>query len=82
MAPAAESVLVASTITSQHWPLEMNTFCPEITKSSPSRTALVRMALRSEPACGSVMPSEPIASPVTICGSQRRFCSSLPKDLM
>ncbi len=29
--PASESVFVASTITSHSWPLEMKTFCPEIT---------------------------------------------------
>ena len=49
LAPAAESVFVASTMTSQSWPLEMKTFWPLITYSSPSRRACVRMALRSLP---------------------------------
>ena len=38
--------------------------------------------MRSLPACGSVMPSEPIASPETIFGNQRLFCASLPKLAM
>ena len=38
----------ASTITSHSCPFEMKTFWPEMTKSSPSRTALVRIAFRSE----------------------------------
>ena len=82
LAPAAESVFVASTMTSQSWPLEMKTFWPLITYLSPTRRACVRMALRSLPACGSVMPSEPIASPLTIFGSHRRFWSSVPNDRM
>src|ERR1700676_4427608 len=49
-APAWLSVLVASTTKSQSWPLEINTFCPFMTKSSPSRTARVRIAFRSLPA--------------------------------
>ena len=53
-----------------------------MTKSSPSRTAFVRIAFRSEPACGSVMPSEPMASPRTIFGSHCFFCASLPKLAM
>ena len=69
-APAALSVFVASTSTSHSWPLEIKTFCPLITNSSPSRTARVRMFFRSLPACGSVIPSEPIAAPATIFGSQ------------
>src|ERR1700758_4971607 len=51
-APAWLSVLVASTMKSQSWPLEMKTFWPLITKSSPSREARVRIALRSLPGRG------------------------------
>ena len=41
-------------------PLVMNVFEPLITYSSPSRIAVVRMPATSEPAPGSVIPSEPI----------------------
>jgi hypothetical protein len=80
LAPALPSVLVASTTKSQSCPFEMKTFWPLMTKSSPSRTARVRIALRSLPACGSVMPREPIASPDTIFGSHCRFCASVPNE--
>jgi hypothetical protein len=45
-------------------PLVMNVLEPLITYSSPSRTARVRMPATSEPAPGSVMPSEEIISPL------------------
>ena len=40
--------------------------------------ALVRMACKSEPAPGSVIPIAPTTSPDTILGSQYCFCSSVP----
>ena len=50
LAPASLLVLVASTSTSHNWPLLMKTFWPLMTKSSPSLTAWVQMAFRSDPA--------------------------------
>ena len=35
-------------------------------------------ACRSEPVPGSLIAMAPTSSPVTIAGSQRRFCSSVP----
>ena len=70
--------LVAITSRSAHWPLVMKVFCPLITSSSPSRTAVVRIERRSLPAAGSVMTMAPIMSPRAIAGSHFRFCSSVP----
>ena len=80
--PAFGSVLQASTITSQCWPLVIKVFWPLITRESPSRSARVFIDCRSEPAPGSVMPMAPTASPETIFGSQVCFCSSLPRCRM
>ena len=55
----------------------MNVFEPLSTQSSPSRTALVFSAARSEPPLGSVMPIAVSISPLATPGSQRFFCSSL-----
>ena len=60
-------------------PLVMNILVPLMTKPSPSRCAVVLMAATSEPASGSVTAMAVSTSPVTIPGSQRAFCSSLPK---
>ena len=49
-------------------PLPMNVFWPLISQSSPSRTALVRMPRRSEPAPGSVQAMEVTISPDTMPG--------------
>ncbi len=59
-------------------PLVMNILVPEITHSSPSRTAVVRAAEMSLPASGSVMAAPMMASPVVSGGRYRRFCSSVP----
>src|SRR6185369_4068892 len=45
---------------------------------SPSRSARVPIACRSEPAPGSVMAIAATRSPRAMRGSQRRFCSSVP----
>jgi len=45
---------------------------------SPDRSARVRSAAASDPACGSVSANAPRASPASIAGSQRDFCSSVP----
>ena len=55
---------MTSTMKSARTPFVMNVFEPLITYSSPSRTARVRMPATSEPAPGSVMPSEEIISPL------------------
>ena len=59
-------------------PLPMKVFWPVISQSSPSRTALVRMPRRSEPAPGSVQAIEVTVSPETMPGSQRLLRSSEP----
>ncbi|MNT54766.1 hypothetical protein D3C72_1919510 [compost metagenome] len=59
-------------------PLEMKVLLPLMTYSSPSRIAVVRIALRSLPVPGSVMPMARMYSPEQTLGSQRCFCSSLP----
>src|SRR4029450_9350781 len=43
-------------------------FCPLITQWSPSRTALVRSAARSDPACGSLLPLPCVGSPGGVSG--------------
>ncbi len=55
----------------------MNVFEPLTMKSSPSRTALVAMPRRSEPAPGSDIAIAPTSSPVTIRGSQSARCASV-----
>jgi hypothetical protein len=60
-------------------PLVIQRFTPERTQPLPSRRARVSMPPGSEPWSGSVRPKQPIARPAAISGSQRRFCSSLPK---
>ena len=58
--------------------LVMNALAPLTTHSSPSRTALVRVAPASEPASGSVRPKPASARPATRSGRKRSFCSSVP----
>jgi len=59
--------------------LVMKRFCPEMTQSSPSRTALVRSPDGLDPAPGSVSAKEATTSPEAMASSQRVFCSSVPK---
>ena len=59
-------------------PLEMKVFWPLMTQESPSLTAVVRMAARSEPVPGSVMATAVMMSPVAQPGSHFAFCSSVP----
>ncbi len=70
-------VRAATTTMSAEPPLVMKVFEPLMTQSSPSRTAVVRSAARSEPPDGSVMPIAVSSSPVQKRGSHRSFCSSL-----
>ena len=55
----------------------MKVFEPLRIQSSPSRTAVVRSAARSEPPDGSVIPIAVRISPVQNLGSQRSRCSSV-----
>ena len=56
-----------------------NHLWPSITHSSPSRTALVRSVVGSEPGTsGSVIEKNERISPATSGRSQRSFCSSVP----
>ena len=50
---------------SASWAPEVHTFCPLTTKWSPSSTARVRSDARSEPALGSLMPSDAVFSPLS-----------------
>jgi hypothetical protein len=59
--------------------LVMNIFEP-LTTQPPSRSsAVVRVAPASEPASGSVSPKAASRRPDARSGSQRAFCSSVPK---
>ncbi len=55
----------------------MKVFEPLSTHWSPSRTAVVLSAARSEPPEGSVMPMAVSSSPLATPGSQRWRCSSV-----
>ena len=55
---------------------------PLSTQSLPSRRAVVVMLCEFEPASGSVMPKAMMIEPSAIPGSQRCFCSSVPKRPM
>ena len=61
--------------------LVMKAFSPLSTHSpaASSRTARVRVPPASLPASGSVRPNPPRARPAHRSGSQRCFCSSVPK---
>ncbi len=60
----------------------MKTLPPESSHPSPSRRAVVVIRCELEPASGSVIPNAMIREPSAIPGSQRRFCSSVPKRAM
>ena len=47
---------------------------------SPSRRAVVRIAATSDPAPGSVRPNPPSTFPAASSGTNRCFCSSVPKS--
>jgi hypothetical protein len=69
-------------MTSASWAPEVHTFCPLMTKWSPSSVARVRRPARSEPASGSLMPSAAVTSARRMGTAHRRFCSSVPKARM
>ena len=62
-------------------PLEIQCFEPSRTNSfrSGSYRAVVQMEAASEPASGSVSANAAIFSPDASAGSQRAYCSSVPK---
>ncbi len=60
----------------------MKVLLPLTTQWSPSRTAVVFSAARSEPPPGSVIAMAQILSPEAIGGSQRSFCSWVPRSTM
>ena len=57
----------------------MNFFSPLSTHSSPSSTAVVRMAAGSLPAPASVRPKQPSTWPLATGVRKAFFCSSVPK---
>ena len=63
----------------------MNVLLPLTIQSpepSSARTAVVLRAARSDPPDGSVMAIALTSSPDAIPGSQRCFCSSVPRSTM
>ena len=64
-------------------PLEMKVLVPLRIQSSPSRLAVVRSDLTSEPACGSVTAYAPILGrsfEPTTSGIQCAICSGVPDE--
>ena len=59
----------------------VQTFCPVTRQPSPSGTARVLSAARSEPASGSENPWHQISSPERIGPRNRSFCSSVPQTI-
>ena len=75
---AAGSVFTSVATTPERRPFVTHIFWPLMSQSSPSRTAVERIACTSEPQWGSVIEKAPRTSPVAICGSRRSRCSSVP----
>ncbi len=61
-------------------PWVIQALSPVITYSSPCRTALVRIAPASEPACDSDRQYAPRVAPPSISGRKRLRCSSVPNS--
>src|SRR5215207_6153700 len=59
----------------------VQTFWPVTTQPSPSLTARVLSAARSEPASGSEKPWHQISSAERIGARKRSFCSSVPQTI-
>ncbi len=76
---ASGSVRTKVSSTSESCAPEVHTFCPLTTKWSPSRTARVRSPARSDPAPGSLIPSEAVMSPRSSGMAHFCFCSGVPK---
>ena len=69
------SVRVTSRPKSEKWARDVHIFWPLMIQSSPSRTAFVRSAARSEPAAGSENSWHQISSPRTAAGTKRSICA-------
>ena len=76
-APASGVVRAATMTRSAVEPLVMKVLDPLMTKSPPSRFAVVFRLARSDPPEGSVMPMAVMISPLQKPGSHRSFCSSV-----
>ena len=72
---ASGSVRTNVSSTSASCAPDVHTFCPLTTKLSPSRTARVRSDARSEPAPGSLIPSDAVISARRIGTAHLRCCS-------
>ncbi len=66
---------------SASWAPEVHTFWPFTTKWSPSRTARVRREAKSDPALGSLIPSDAVFSPLSTGTAHWCFCSSDPNEI-
>src|SRR5919201_3412797 len=76
---SADGSVFANTVYTRATPaFVMNRLPPLSTYSSPSRTAVVRIAAESEPEPGSVSAYAPSHSPDASFGRKRCFCSSSP----
>jgi hypothetical protein len=79
--PSGFSPVTAVTVTNDVMSVPefvMKALEPLMTQTSPSRTAVVRVAPASDPPPGSVRPNAPSARPASRSGSQRSFCSGVP----
>ena len=72
------SVRAKSTAWLDRWAQVVQTFCPVITHSSPSRSARVASDARSDPEPGSLKSWHHTSSLRTMGGRKRRLCSSAP----
>ncbi len=77
---ASGSVRTNARMTSASCAPDVHTFCPLTTNWSPSSTARVDSPARSDPAPGSLMPSDAVMSARRMGTAHRCFCSSVPKD--
>ena len=77
---AAGSVRAATTKTSPTPACVMKILDPFNTKWSPLSTANVWVPPASDPAPGSVRPNPPSTFPAASKGTNRFFCSSVPKS--
>ena len=78
---ASPSVRATSMHHFEYWAPLVQTFWPVTTQSSPSLTARVLSAARSEPASGSEKPWHQISSADRIGLRKRSFCSSVPHTI-
>src|ERR1035437_5654984 len=75
---ASGSVRTSRNAKSACWACVVQTFCPLMIHSSPSRTAFVFKLARSEPESGSENPWHHVILPCRMPGMNSFFCSSVP----